>query len=417
MIVERLKRIVENHKTLIQNFSYLSALQVFNMLLPLVTYPYLIRVLGKETYGLIVFAQAVIGYLLIFVSFGFHISATKEVSIHRADKEKLSEIVSSVLIIKGILFVISLIVLSGLLYFIPKAHGYEILFFLTMWVCLYDFIFPIWYFQGIEKMKYITYLTLVSRLIFLGLIFIFINSADDYLLLPLISGIGAIVAGTLSLFIIFKTHKIKFCYQPIEKLVFYTKDSIPIFLSSISTRLYVSTNKVIVGAFIGIEDVAYYDLAEKITTLMKVPQQLFGQALFPKISKEKNKYFVKKIFKFSLLLNILIWIVTILFSKIIIQLLGGREMLSAVWVLNILAFTIPIVSMNNIFGVQLLIAFGYKKKFSQILITSGAVYLMLILLTWLTVDLNIYNITLITVLIEIFVTVYMFISCKKYNLW
>lgn len=72
---------------LIRNFSYLSLLQVFNLILPLIVYPYLIRVLGKETYGLVVFAQSLVFYLVILVGFGFNISATKEVSIHRNDSK------------------------------------------------------------------------------------------------------------------------------------------------------------------------------------------------------------------------------------------------------------------------------------------------------------------------------------------
>ena len=72
---------IRSNKVLVQNFSYLSALQIFNLLIPLITYPYLIRVVGKETYGLVVFAQAIIGYLVILTDFGFNISATREVSV------------------------------------------------------------------------------------------------------------------------------------------------------------------------------------------------------------------------------------------------------------------------------------------------------------------------------------------------
>ena len=101
----RLKNILKNHSTILQNLSYISVLHLFNMLIPLLSYPYLIRVLGKETYGIIIFAQAIVGYFVILIGFGFNISATKEISINRDDKKKVSEIVSSVLIIKGILLV------------------------------------------------------------------------------------------------------------------------------------------------------------------------------------------------------------------------------------------------------------------------------------------------------------------------
>ena len=197
-------------KSLLHNFSYLSVLYAFNLLIPLFTYPYLIRVLGKETYGLVIYAQAIINYFAILVSFGFNISATKEISIHRENKEKLSEIVSSVLIIKAYLFIISFVSLAIFLFFIPQSKGNETLFLLSMTACLNEVLFPIWYFQGIEKMKYWTQITVVSRLIFLIFIFLLIHSPNDYLYVPIIYGIGYLISGSMSLYIIFYKHKIKF---------------------------------------------------------------------------------------------------------------------------------------------------------------------------------------------------------------
>ncbi len=405
------------HKILIQNFSYLSALQIFNMVLPLITYPYLIRVLGKETYGLVVFAQAVIGYLVILVGFGFNISATKEISIHRNNKEKLSEIVSSVLIIKGILFLISVVLLVILVFLIPRAHEYKILFFLTLWMCLYDFIFPIWYFQGIEKMKYITYITLISRVTFLGLIFILIHRPSDYLFIPIINGIGAILAGLYSLYIVFVKQKIYFQTQKLSTLKFYLIDSIPIFLSSISIRLYVNSNKVIIGAFLGMTDVAYYDLAEKITSVLKIPQTILSQTLFPQVSKEKNRGFIRKIFNISVIFNLLLLAGILISSKYLILFLGGPQMLDAVIVLNILAITLPIIAMSHIFGIQLLIPFGYQKLYSRAIITSAIIYSIQVLIILTISELSIINISIITVITEIFGMTYMFHFCRKFKLW
>lgn len=405
------------HKTLIQNFSYLSALQVFNLTLPLVTYPYLIRVLGKETYGLVVFAQAIVAYLAILVGFGFNISATRDISVHRENKEKVSEIVSSVLIIKGILFLLSCIIMFILLLIIPQAHDYKALFFLSLWACLYDVIFPIWYFQGIEKMKYFTYLSLTSRLIFLVLIFIFIHTPADYLYVPIIYGIGAIVAGAVALFLMFKKHQIQFSWQSYQTLKFYVKDSTPIFISNVSVSLYVSTNKVITGTFLGMAEVAYYDLAEKLIFVLRIPQSILSQSLFPKISKEKNINFIKRIFKISLLGNSLLFVLMLLLSHHIIVVLGGSQMLPAISVVNILAFTVPIVAMSNIFGIQLLIPFGYNKLFSRIILASGLFYLLLMLILWLSNGFSIISISIVTVITEVFVTTTMYFFCKKVNLW
>ncbi len=392
-------------------------MQIFNILIPLITYPYLIKVLGKEVYGLVVFVQAIVAYLVIIVGFGFNISATRQVSIHRDNKEKLDEIVSSVLIIKGYLFLICCIIIGFLIVFIPKAYGYEALFLLSMWACLHDLVFPIWYFSGVEQMKYITYITLLSRLVFLGLIFVFIHSSADYLYVPIIYGIGAFAAGSVALIMIFGNHKIKFKWQPIQNLKYYFKDSIPIFICNVSTVLYVSTNKVIVGTFLGMTEVAYYDLAEKITSILKIPLNTLSQSLFPKISKDKNINFVKKVFWISLLFNILLYILTLLFSQYVILILGGQQMLPAKLIVNILALTVPIVSISGILGVQLLIPFGYNIDVTRVVVISGMFYLLLILFLLFLGFFSIINISIIAVLTEVFVSIYMFYYCNKHKLW
>lgn len=412
-----LKNKILNNKKIIENFSYLSALQVFNMLLPLITYPYIIGVLGQEKYGLVIFAQTVASYLVIFVSFGFNISATKEVSIQRENRLKLIEIISSVFIIKIVLFLISLGILFFLIFFIPQAKSYEALFVFSTWAVLYDVVFPIWYFQGIEKMKYITYITLISRFLFLGLIFVFIHKPDDYLFIPIINGIGALMAGGVSLFIIFWKHKVSFKMQPIHVLKKYFIESIPIFTSNLSIKLYVNTNKVIIGTFLGMSDVASYDLAEKITSILKIPQSILSQSIFSRISREKNKGFIKRIFRVSMVINITLFILVLLFSDYLIDFLGGKQMLSARPVVWILGLTVPIVGISNIFGVQLLIPFGFNLNFNKVILSSGLFYIIILFGIWLCNSMTIINISLATLLTEIFVATYMFYYCKKNLLW
>jgi len=415
--IHSLKGKALRHKSFLQNFSYLSALQIFNLVLPLITFPYLIRVLGKETYGLVIFAQALISYLAILVGFGFNISATKDISIHRNDKAKLSEIVSSVLIIKVLLMLLTFVILGVLLYYIPRTHGYTALFILSMWVCLFDVIFPIWYFQGVEQMKYIAYITMTSRLLFLGLIFIFIHSPQDFLYVPILYGTGALVAGAISMIIIFVKHKIQFRIQSYSNLKYYFKDSVPIFISNVSISLYVNTNKIIAGAFLGMAEVAYYDLAEKLTTVLKIPQNILSQSLFPKISKEKNLGFIKRIFSLTVVLNLALFLFSVVFSKTIILILGGNQMLPAQTVVIILAVTVPFIAMSNIFGIQLLIPFGFSNLFSRVVITSAFVYILQMLVIWLSVGFSIESISIATLNNEIFCCAYLFYYCKKCNLW
>ena len=88
-IFSKIQQIGRSYKTLIHNFSYLSISKGFTILIPLVTLPYILNVLGKELYGLVVFSQAVVSYFVILVSFGFNTLAIEEISVNRDDKIKI----------------------------------------------------------------------------------------------------------------------------------------------------------------------------------------------------------------------------------------------------------------------------------------------------------------------------------------
>ncbi|MFT0156633.1 oligosaccharide flippase family protein [Tenacibaculum ascidiaceicola] len=417
MNIPSFKNILKNQKVLIANYSYLGLLQIINLLIPLATYPYLIQTLGKQLYGKVIYSQAIIGYLVILVNFGFNISATKEVSIHRENKHKITEIVSSVFQIKFAFLILTIIILTLALFFLNLDKEFHLLLYLTMWLCLYEFIFPVWYFQGLEEMKYITLITLSTRLLFLGLIFVFINSKEDYLLLPIISGIGAVLAGLISIYIVFIKHKVGFKIQKLDVLLYHIKEALPIFISNVSIRLYVSSNKVILGSFLGMTEVAYYDLAEKIVSILKMPQSILSRVLFPKISREKNMSFVKKVFKFSIGLNLFLYLCLFFLAEFLILLLGGEEMSPSLHILLILGITIPLVGIGNTLGVQVLIPLGYSKIFSKVIVSSGVLYSVLVTTLIISNNITILNLTILTVLIEVFVVFYMFLFSIRKKLW
>ncbi len=376
--ISNVKEKFKKYKILVQNFSYLSLLRISDMLIPLITYPYLIRVLGKDIYGLVIFAQTIIGFLVMLVEFGFNLTATQEISINRDNKIKLGVIVSSVLIIKFILFIISFVILSGMIFFISRAHEYQILFYLTMWMCLSNVILPTWYFQGIEKMKYIALLNVISKLFFLIAILFIVKSPNDFLYVPLINGLGVIITGIISLYIIFYRHNINFSFPKLNVIQSYFKESLFIFFSNISIQFYVNFNKIIIGLLLGMKEVAYFDLAEKITSILKMPFLILGQAIYPKIAKEKNKNFLKKMFIASIGFSLILVFVSILLSEKIIILLGGVDMLAAAPVVKILIFSVIPIIISLFFANLLLITWGYKKEYFKLRLFANFIYFCII---------------------------------------
>ena len=272
MLICKVKNIsdyIYRYKTLIENFGYLTLLQICNLLIPLVTYPYLINTLGKNLYGVIIYSQAIVSYLAIFVNWGFNISATKYISINREDSKKINEIVSVVYIVKTLL----LIIVFGFLFLIflfPEIREYKLLYIFSMWQCIYECLFPIWFFQGIEKMKYIAIFSFIGRVVFILLIFIWVTTPQDYLLVPLINGIGAIITSLIAIYILIYKFKIKFRWQSLATIFYHTKDSTKLLLTSITGIVKDRTNTIVIGSVLGMGEVAYYDFVEKI---VNVPSQ------------------------------------------------------------------------------------------------------------------------------------------------
>lgn len=404
------------HKTLIANFSYLSALKIFNMLLPLITLPYLIHVLGKEVYGLIVFAQAVIGYLVILVGYGFNISATKEVSIHRNDKKKLSEIVSSVFILKGILLLISFLILAFIIEFIPQASDHKTLFYLTMWMCVYEYIFPIWYFQGIENMKYVTYLNLLSRIVFVSLIFVFIKSGDDYILVPLINGIGASLAGCISLFIVFRKDFIELIVPNRKVLIAHMKESFSLFLSNLSNQTYLHASKILIGIYLSLSATAIFDLGQKIYLALLTPIAILSQTIFPKNSLEKDKNFIRKMQRVSLIGMAVLIICMFIAAPIVIRILGNNQMIEATNVLRLLSLSLIPTTAANFYIIQTMIPHGYNRSYMRIIITAGLIYIIMIIALKMTGLFSVNTASIIPLVTESYIFLDSFYFCKKRNL-
>ena len=407
----------EDKKRLFENFLSLSVLQGANYILPLITLPYLVRVLGPEKFGLIAFAQSFIQYFNILTDYGFNLSATREISIHRDNKEKISEIFSSVMITKFGLMIISLLILSGLVFTIPKFRNDWLVYFFTFGIIFGNVLFPIWFFQGMERMKYITILNIVAKGIFTICIFIFIRKMEDYLYVPLINSIGFLVAGGLSLRIVSKNFGIKFILPSFKAIKHQLKEGWHIFISTVAISLYTTSNTFILGLFTNNTIVGYYAAAEKIVKAIQGLLSPISQTVYPHISKlaseskERALNFIRKLVKIVGGISFVISFSIFIFADFIVNLILGLQYQQSIIVLRILAFLPFVIGLSNIFGIQTMLTFNLKQAFSKILISAGLLNIVLaLILAPLYQHIGI-SITVLTT--EIFVTLSMFFYLKK----
>lgn len=373
----------DTRKRIIENFLSLSVLQIANYILPLITLPYLVRVLGPEKFGLIAFSQAFIGYFMILTDYGFNLSATRDISINRDDKEKVSEIFSSVMIIKLTLMIISLILMSVIIFSFEKFRQDWIIYYLTFGMVVGQVLFPVWFFQGMEKMKHITFLNILAKVIFTVAIFVFVKNSYDYLYVPLLNSLGFIIAGILGLWIVFRDFKVSFKFVSLEELKRQLKEGWILFKTVIFVSAYRETNVFILGLVANNTITGYYSIAEKILKAVQSLQGPLGQALYPVfctkygMDKKNFKLYHFKYLKFIILIYTSLTISIILLSHYIIELVSGKIYYESVLDLQILAIVVLVGGLNYYFGILGLIPLKFEKEFSRFVIIAGLLNIIL----------------------------------------
>ena len=373
-------KITEEKKRLLSNFFSLSTLQALNMILPLITLPYLVRVLGVENFGLINFVLSIIMCFDILVSFGFELSATREVSINRDNIKKLSEIFSSVLLIKGLLAIISFIILFVMIMTISTFQEYALLYYVTFGLIIGNILFPIWFFQGIERMEYITYINVITRSIFTILIFVFVKQSSDFIYIPILNSLGVIIGGCYSLLLIFKKFDIKL-YVPSKHLIISRfRESSLFFLSRLSNIGSRHITIIVVGKYFGNTMVGYYTMADKLYHAFKSIGGVVSTTIYPYMSRTKDLILYKKVLSSLILISIIIITPTLFFNEYLLQLVFkiNNKVLSNIFIILFSGSIVEIV--NAMLGYPLLAAFGHIKYANNSLIYASAFYFVYIII-------------------------------------
>lgn len=411
----------DEKKRLFSNIFSLGVLQGANYLFPLITAPYLIRVLGPEYYGLIAFSAATVAYFTLLTDYGFNLSATQQIALNRDDPPALNAIFSSVMIVKTLLMIISFALLCLLLFSFERFAQDAPLYLITFIGVIGQMLFPVWLFQGMETMKYITYVNVATKAFFTVAIFIFVQSQSDYMWVPLLTGVGSVFAGLWSLYFVRKVFGIQFSWQPIAALKVQLIDGWHIFLSTIVMSLYTTSTTFILGLFTNNTIVGYFAAADKVILAAKGLFTPVVQALYPMLSKrikEDQNRAMKQVEKvsfgmgaYTLAVSILLWF----FAQDIVLLLFGETYQSTVILLKIMAFLPFLIALSNIFGLLVMINAGYKKQFTWILTASAILGLALSVLLVPVYAAQGSAITMLVV--ECFVTLAMFVFLKKQKMF
>ena len=400
------------NKRLLENFISLGALQVVSYVIPLISLPYLSRVLGVEKFGLVFFAFAFMQYFIMITDYGFGLSATREIAVNRHNTNNISNIFSAVTFIKLCLLFVSFLILCLILVFVPKLQQNWIVFMLSFLMVVGNAIYPVWLFQGMERMKYITFLNILAKVIFLILIFIFVKKSDDYVIVPLLNSLGFLVSGVIGMYFAIKEFGVKFYFPKWNSIKKQFKYSSEFFLSRISVSAYTNTNSFCLGLIGSNIMVGYYVAAEKIYQAINGLQIPLGLALYPFVAKNKDIKTYKKWFLTAVIGNLLICIFVFVFAKQFITIFYGSDMVFAYKILRIFCLISLIVFPSMLVGYPLIGALGHTNEANGSVIIGSVVHIIGLLVLFLTGKMNIYTIALMVLITEGVV-----FGIRVYSIW
>lgn len=392
----------------IKNFIALGLVQATNYIIPLVTIPYVIRVVGTERFGLIAFAQSIFIFLIVFTDYGFQLTSTKAISLERENKNRLSYIFSYTFFTKILLLFIAFFMLLLAITFIEELSKERFFYLIGFTFVVGQALLPTWFFQGVEQMRYITALNIVAKLILATLVFIAVTTPEDYILVLPIFAAGNIVSSILGIWLIFNRFDIKLLRPKVSAVIDQLRDGWHLFLSNLGVSVYMHSSVIVLGFYADTQSLGFYSVADKIVITVRSVLGVYYQAIYPQVCVVAQKghlylqSFFRKLFLPFCLLVLLGCMLLFGIADQIVFFFSGEYSSEMTILLRMLSF-IPFIVVLNIPFNQTLLAFDHKQAYLK-LIGTGSIFslLLLILLGHYYQE---YGVAIGVVLTEVFMTV------------
>lgn len=357
-------------KKFLSNGAWLYLLQFFNTVIPLITLPYITRILDKSDYGTFSFSLNIISYLQVIIEFGFGMSATRKAVIIKEKNENISELFFSVFYSRIFLFLICLLI--SCIYVILYNQDYKIyISYCILMLCLIGNIFQAnWLFQGFQDMKYISLINIFGRIISVTFTFLFVRSSKDLFLYCVFYSISPFLTGILGFFLSMKKYKVSFLKVDWNRILQEIKDGFLVFTTQFSSKIFNSLGITFLGVFVSTSAVAEFSAMQKFSSLIVLFWMPISQILYPK-STEKFSHsfidglvFIRKTSKVILPFFFLIILMILLFSKKIVYIVYGEAYADSYYLLYPLLIWVFVAIINNLLGVQILLSSGHDKEYS-----------------------------------------------------
>jgi PST family polysaccharide transporter len=328
--------------------------------------PLLIQSIGLDQFGLVNLSLSVIVLLNVMVVFGYNLSAPKDVALNQDSKDSLSHLVSNVFSAKLLLACLAtFLILVGVFGF-NLFIEYQVILVFSILLLFSEATLPLWFFQGMEKMKLISITNVFSKLLFLLGIVLFIHRPDQSHWVNFILGFFGLGINILLLFYIHIFLEIKF-YRPQFSAIWKSvRENFILFLSGFASYISINGGLIILSFFSVAETLGMYSLAERVIMVLRLFPAMVVQAIYPNASKIYLKdeqaffRFLKIVYVRVVLVGLVITTVTYLTAPWIIQILARKPLAESAEYLRVLSF-VPLLACLNVGNVTMILVADLKK--------------------------------------------------------
>lgn len=274
---------------LAENFISYFLFKAIDAVVPLVVIKYLIDTVTFDNYGIYAFAYALIFYFQNIIHFGFDLSAVRTISIIREDKKKLTGVYCAVLTSQIYLSILSFIILAFLILFVPFIARNYIVYCFFYILLIGELLFPMWFFLGMEKMRFMAVVNVISKLTFALLCILLIKTESQYIYISLYHSIGFLISGVIAQIIIFRKFGIRFRFSKFSTVKTTIKDAWSAFLSVVSPSIYHNSSIFLVGVYGLPSYTGIIEIGTKVLGAFKILITVMTNVLFPFLNRNQSQ--------------------------------------------------------------------------------------------------------------------------------
>jgi PST family polysaccharide transporter len=366
-----------SRRQLADNIVSLYVLQGLNYVIPMAVLPYLVRVLGMDMYGLMAFVQSFAQYFTILTDYGFSYSATRALAQRQSDSMAVSRLFSSVFALKLLFGLLGVLLLVAIVTLVPRFHNDAAFFYVGYLAVIGNVLFPVWYYQGVQQMRYISFVSGATRLLAAAALFVFVHHPRDMILALAIQSSGMLLSGIAGIIIVMLHFRVRLVWPTLQDMRVALAEGWHLFVSTAAISLYTNTNVFLVGMLAGNVEAGYFSAAEKLIRAMNGLIGPVSQAIFPHMStlvKESRAAalgFARKMLGYMVPITLVPSLVILLLAGPVALICFGHGGGGSIPVIRWIAMLPVIIAVSNVLGVQIMVPFGLDKQFSRILVFVG----------------------------------------------